>query len=354
MNVAAIMTAGLNTEGDSERARTIRARHPKKQMVLASLFVGLMLSNEAFALEMDPQIPAYAPAPLGAAHIKSVGSDTMGELMRGWAGQFTKLNPNVKIEVDSAGSNTAPPALLDGAAQIGAMSRPMRSEEYEPFEKKYGYHPTSFPVAVDALAIYVNKDNPISCLTLEQLDQIFSKTHLWSRGKNASTWGDIGLSGDWDSHPISLVGRNAASGTHDTFVDAVLRHGEFKDELKEQPGSAEVVKAVAGDKYAIGYSGIGYLTDGVRAVPLAATPGDPCYDTSPASTYSGKYPLARYLYIYLNKAPAKSLDPPILEFVKYALSRDGQEITMKSGFYPITNAIRMPALQKLGVSDGAH
>jgi phosphate transport system substrate-binding protein len=326
-----------------------------KQMVLAaSLVIGLMQTTPALTLEVDPQLPAYAPAPVGAAVIKSVGSDTMGELIRDWAKEFTKLNPNIKIEVDSAGSNTAPPALLDGSAQIGAMSRPMRSEEYEPFEKKYGYHPVSLPVAVDALAVYVNRDNPIECLTLEQLDQIFSKTHLWSRGIDVAAWGDVGLTGDWTSHPISLFGRNAASGTHDTFVDAVLRHGEFKNALKEQPGSAEVVKMVAADKYAIGYSGIGYLTEGIRAVPLAATPGDSCYDTSPASTYSGKYPLSRYLYIYLNKAPSKPLDPPTLEFVKYVLSKDGQNETINSGFYPITHEIRAKDLKALGITDGSQ
>lgn len=230
----------------------------------------------------------------------------------------------------------------------------MRSEEYEPFEKKYGYHPTSFPVAVDALAVYVNKDNPIQCLTIEQLDQIFSKTHLYSGGKNATTWGEAGLSGDWADKPISLFGRNAASGTHDVFVDEVLRHGEFKDALKEQPGSAEVVKMVVGDKYAIGYSGIGYLTSDVRAVPLAATPGAKCYDTSPESAYSGNYPLSRYLYIYLNKAPTKPLDPAVLEFAKYMLSRDGQMGTIKSGFYPITNAVRTKGLSALGVSSDAN
>ncbi len=261
-----------------------------------------------------------------------------------------KLNPNVKIDVDARGSSTAPAALLDGTAQLGPMSRPMRSEEYEPFEKKYGYHPTSFPVAVDALAVYVNKDNPIQCLTIEQLDQIFSKTHLYSGGKNVRTWGEVGLSGDWADKPISPFGRNALSGTHDVFVDAVLRHGEFKDALKEQPGSAEVVKMVAADKYAIGYSGIGYLTDGVRAVPLATTPGDKCYDTSPESAYSGNYPLSRYLYVYLNRAPTKPLDPAVLEFAKYILSRDGQMDTIKSGFYPITSATRAKGLSALGVS----
>jgi phosphate transport system substrate-binding protein len=214
----------------------------KTLSLVSSVLFGVTLVTGAHALDVDPQLPAYKPVPIGSTEIKSVGSDTLGDLMRKWADQFTKLNPTVKIEVESKGSSTAPPALLDGVSQLGPMSRPMRSEEYEPFEKKYGYHPASFPVALDALAVYVNKDNPIECLTIEQLDQIFSKTHLYSGGKNATTWGDAGLTGDWATHPISLFGRNSASGTYDTFVDAVLRHGEFKDELKEQPGSAEVVK----------------------------------------------------------------------------------------------------------------
>lgn len=319
-----------------------------------SLIIGFSLSTRAHALEVDPQIPAYAPAPVGAAVIKSVGSDTMGELMRNWASAFSKLNPNVKFEIESKGSGTAPAALVDGTSQLGPMSRPMRSEEYEPFEKKYGYHPASFPAAVDALAIYVNKDNPIQCLTMQQLDQIFSKTHLYSSGVNVSTWGDLGLTGEWASHPIALFGRNAQSGTHDVFVEGVLRHGEFKDDLKEQPGSAEVVRAVAADKYAIGYSGIGYLTDQVRAVPLAVAPGYECYDTSPASAYSGNYPLARYLYVYLNKAPNRPLDPPTLEFVKYVLSKDGQNETIKSGYYPITRELRAKDLKALGISDASQ
>jgi len=326
----------------------------KTLSLASSVLIAMTLVTRALALDVDPQLPAYKPVQLGRTEIKSVGSDTMGDLMRNWAAQFTKLNPAVKIEVESKGSSTAPAALIDGASQLGAMSRSMRSEEYEPFEKKYGYHPSSFPVALDALAVYVNKDNPIECLTIEQLDQIFSKSHLYSGGKNVITWGEAGVTGEWAAHPISLFGRNSASGTYDTFVDAVLRHGEFKDELKEQPGSAEVVKMVADDKYAIGYSGIGYLKDGVRTVPLAAVSGDRCYDTSPASTYSGNYPLSRYLRLYLNKAPSKPLDPAMLEFIKYVVSRDGQTDTVNSGFYPITEAIRAKALMTLGISNASN
>ena len=177
-----------------------------------------------------------------------------------------------------------------------------------------------------------DKDNPIECLTLSQLDRIFSKTFLPGIGGSILTWGELGLTGEWASHPIALFGRNAASGTHDVFLDSVLQHGDFKDNVTEEPGSAEVVSAVAADKYAIGYSSIGYLTDQVRAVPLAIASGDTCYDTSPASTYSGHYPLARYLNIYLNKAPDKPLDPPTLEFIKFVLSKDGQNETIKSEF----------------------
>jgi len=325
----------------------------KTSTLALSVLVGVTLGTGARAVDLDPQLPPYAPAPVSAALIKSVGSDTMGELMKNWAGGFSKLNPNVKFEIESKGSVTAPAALVDGASQLGPMSRPMASEEYEPFEKKYGYHPASFPAAVDALAVYVNKDNPIQCLTIGQLDRIFSSSYGPGEGGNISTWGDLGLTGEWAPHPIALFGRNALSGTHDVFVQAVLNHRDFKDNLKEQPGSEEVVKAVAADKYAIGYSGIGYLTDQVRAVPLAVASGYECYDTSPSSTYSGKYPLARYLYVYVNKAPSKPLDPPTLEFLKYILSKDGQTETVKSGFYPITHELRASGLKALGIPDGS-
>jgi phosphate transport system substrate-binding protein len=230
------------------------------------------------------------------------------------------------------------------------MSRPMESGEVEAFNKKYGYAPTSLPVAVDALAVYVNKDNPLQCLTLQQVDQIFSKDHWNSGGIDVKTWGGVGLTGEWATKPISLFGRNSGSGTYETFKETVLYKGEFKNELKEQPDSSTVVQMVAGDKSAIGYSGIGYLTPGVRAVPLAASVSRKCYDTSPESAYSGGYPLSRYLYIYLKKDPKQPLDAVATEFLKYVLSKDGQSGTIKSGFYPITNATRTKALGALGIA----
>jgi phosphate transport system substrate-binding protein len=234
------------------------------------------------------------------------------------------------------------------------MSRPMSAEESEAFEKKYGYKASAFAVAVDALAVYVNKDNPIKCLTMEQVDRIFSARRLGSGGHSIDSWGDAGLTGDWASQPIKIYGRNDISGTYEFFREHVLYNGEFKPEVKQQPGSEAVVANVAKDKFAIGYSGIGYKTDGVRAVPLAVSVGRECHDTSAESTYSGKYPVARFLYVYFNKKPNEPIDPLRREFIKYILSRDGQTETEKSGFYPITNEVRESELKRLGLSNLAN
>jgi phosphate transport system substrate-binding protein len=316
----------------------------------AALTASIALATGAIALDLDPQLPTYNAAGGLSGQIKSVGSDTLSTLMKQWADGFKDLYPNVKIEIESKGSSTAPPALVDGISQLGPMSRPMDSSEVDAFEKKYGYVPASAPVAVDALAVYVNKDNPLQCLTLQQVDQIFSKDHWNSGGIDVKTWGDVGLTGEWATKPISLFGRNSASGTYETFKETVLYKGEFKDQLKEQPDSLSVVQMVANDKFSIGYSGIGYLTPGVRAVPLAGSRDGKCYDTSSESAYSGAYPLARYLYIYLNKDPKQPLDLTVAEFIKYVLSKDGQAGTIKGGFYPITNATRMNDLRAFGIS----
>jgi phosphate transport system substrate-binding protein len=321
-----------------------------KLLVCATACLGFSFAAAANAVELDPQLPAYRAGGDLAGHIKSVGSDTMGELMTKWIEGFKTLYPNVSFEIDAKGSATAPPALTQGGSQLGPMSRPMEKSELDAFQSKFGYPPTSVPVAVDALAIYVNKDNPISCLTVQQLDRIFSKDHWNSNGGNIATWGDAGLTGDWADRPVALFGRNAQSGTYQVFKETVLYNGDFKNDLKEQPGSAEVVQHVAADKGAIGYSGIGFLTDGVRAVPLATAQGDKCYDTSAESAYTGKYPLARYLSVYFNKNPTQALDPALVEFLKYIVSKDGQATTRTTGFYPITNSVRLNDLKRLGVA----
>jgi phosphate transport system substrate-binding protein len=298
---------------------------------------------------LDEGLPAYRPIGSLSGHLKSVGSDTLGHEMALWAAAFEKLYPDVKVDVEAAGSATAPQALLDGKSQFGPMSRPMTIGETTAFEGKYGYKVSSFRVAVDALAVYVNKNNPVPCLTLPQLSGIYSVNRKAPGSVNIKTWGELGLTGEWAAQPITLYSRNTISGTYEYFRETALFGGDYKPEIKQEPGSEAVVQNVAADKFGIGYSGIGYKTDGVRAVPLASYYGARCHEPSADVTLSGKYPIARYLYVYLNKKPNQSLDPLRAEFAKYILSRDGQEQTERGGFYPITNEIRDVELTKLGI-----
>jgi len=320
----------------------------KLRLVATALAANLVAITAAIAL--DSNLPAYQAVSGISGQIKSVGSDTLNNEMALWAKGFEGQYPSVKVEIEGKGSATAPPALLKGASQFGPMSRPMSADEIGAFEKKYGYKPAHFRVAADALAIYVNKDNPILCLTLQQLDQIFSSTRQGSGSRSIDTWGGVGMTGEWATKPIAIYGRNSLSGTYEFFRSTVLYNGEYKESVKQQPGSADVVRNVADDKYAIGYSGLGYKTEGVRTVPLAAFYGAQCYDTTAEATYSGKYPVARYLYIYLNKAPDEPLDPLRAEFIKYILSKDGQTLTEKGGYYPISNEIREHELETMGIS----
>lgn len=323
----------------------------RAKTLIAVLAASLFAASAALAL--DQNLPAYHVVDGLSGHIKSVGSDTLGREMKLWAKAFEDLYPDVKIEIEAIGSATAPPALLEGTSQFGPMSRPMTAEELSAFEKKYGYKVSSFRVAVDALAVYVNKDNPISCITIPQLSGIFSPNRMAPGSAAIKTWGDLGLTGEWASRPITLYGRNSLSGTYEYFREAALYGGDYRSDLKEQPGSEAVVQSVASDKFAVGYSGIGYRTDGVRAVPLAPYYGAKCYDASSEATLSRKYPIARYLYVYVNKKPNQPLDPLRAEFIKYILSKDGQIQTEKGGFFTITNEIREHELTKLGISIGS-
>jgi phosphate transport system substrate-binding protein len=301
------------------------------------------------AVALDSALPEYQLVSGITGQLKSIGSDTLNNEMTLWAEGFKSKYPNVKIEIEGKGSSTAPPALVEGTSQFGPMSRPMKAKEIDAFEKKYGYKPSKFRVAVDSLAVYVHKDNPLACLTLPQVDAIFSKSRKGGESKDLKTWGDLGLTGEWASKPISLYGRNSASGTYGYFKEVALFDGDYKDEVKEQPGSSTVVQGVASDKFAMGYSGIGYKTADVRGIPLAAKAGGKCFDTSPANAYSGDYPIARFLYIYVNKNPNQPLDPLRREFIKYALSKQGQTETVKGGYYPIANAVREEDLEALAV-----
>ena len=263
----------------------------------------VLVASLAFAgVEVDSNLPHYQKVSGISGNLSSVGSDTLLNLMTYWCEDFSKIYPSVKCQIEGKGSSTAPPALIEGTSQIGPMSRTMKDKEIDAFVNKFGYKPTTLSIAIDTLAVYVNKDNPIDGLAMEQLDAIFSKTRSCGMNKDITTWNQIGLSGSWVNKPISLYGRNSASGTYGYFKEHTLCKGDYKDTVKEQPGSASVVQGVEKDLYAIGYSGIGYKTSGVRALPLSKKMGEPYVEPTMDNAINGTYPLARALYLNINQS----------------------------------------------------
>lgn len=318
----------------------------KKISLTSALVLAMALSAQAAPTHVDAKIAKYKSAAGVAGNLSSIGSDTLNNLMTYWAEGFKKKYPNVNIQIEGKGSTTAPPALIAGTAQLGPMSRMMKSSEVEAFEKKYGYKPTKIGVALDSLAVYVNKDNPIKSLSLDEVDAIYSSTH--KRGvAEITTWGQLGVTGKLAAMPISLYGRNSASGTYGYFKEHTLKNGDYKNIVKEQPGSASVVEGVAHDLAGIGYSGIGYATSGVRALPLSDKKGGPVEAANYQNVLSGKYPLSRMLYVYVAKKPGQPLPKVVEEFLKFALSKEGQEIVVKDGYDPLTAKMTEDQLKEL-------
>ena len=315
-------------------------------VVAAGLFVAPVAAD---SVSVDKALPDYKAVGGVSGALKSVGSDTLNNVMALWGEGFHKAYPGVQIEIEGKGSSTAPPALTAGTSHFGPMSREMKAKEIDAFEKAYGYKPTGVATSIDMLAVYVHKDNPIQGLSFPQVDAIFSKTRKGGYEKDVRTWGDLGMTGEWADKPISLYGRNSSSGTYGYFKEHALSGGDYKDTVKEQAGSSTVVQGVASDRYAIGYSGIGYKTADVRAVPLASKAGQPFVEAVPEKGYSGEYPLSRFLFVYVNRKPGSDLDPLRREFLRYVLSRQGQEDVARADFLPLPAAVAQEQRSKLGL-----
>ncbi len=319
-----------------------------KSLFTAVCFVAATLvAGSALAAKVDPKLSNYKKTSGVSGNLSSVGSDTLANLMTLWAEEFKRLYPNVNIQIQAAGSSTAPPALTEATSNLGPMSRKMKAKETAAFEKKYGYKPTPIRVAIDALAVYVHKDNPIKGMTFPQVDAIFSSTRKCGYGQDITRWGQLGLGGAWKNRDIQLFGRNSVSGTYGYFKKKAMCKGDYKNAVNEQPGSASVVQSVTASINGIGYSGIGYRTSGVRAVPLTKKAGGKFIAATPENALKGTYPLARFLYVYVNKHPNKPLPPLEREFLKMVLSKIGQRVVVKDGYIPLPVAVAKKELTKL-------
>ena len=313
---------------------------------LLSLLLLSVLSLTAHSLEVDAGIDNYKATSGVSGNLSSVGSDTLANLMTLWAEEFRGFYPSLNIQIQAAGSSTAPPALTEGTSNFGPMSRKMKSKESESFETKFGYKATAIPVAIDALAVFVHKDNPIKGLDIAQIDAIFSITRKCGYASDVKTWGDLGVEGSLSEQPFQLYGRNSVSGTYGYFKKIALCKGDFRDSVNEQPGSASVVQGITKSLNGIGYSGIGYRTSGVKTVPLSRK-GSDFIPATPEAAVSGKYPLGRFLWVYVNKAPNKGLLPIEREFLKMILSREGQDVVIKDGYIPLPEKVVEEYLAKI-------
>jgi len=310
-----------------------------------------LLTAPAMAQQVDPSLPTYEAVSGVSGNLVSIGSDTLNNLMTLWSEGFRSFYPNVAVQIQGAGSGTAPPALVEGTAQFGPMSRPMRGSEIEEFEARYGYEPIAMRGAIDGIGVFVHRDNPIECLSLQQVDAIFSSTRAGGADAQIATWGDAGLTGEWANRPIAMYGRNSASGTFGYFREVALFGGDFSPEVREQPGSSTVIQGVASDVNGIGYSGIGYATADVRAIGISAEPGGECFEPTPEHAGSGAYPIARFLYVYMNVDPNTPLEPLRAEFVRYVYSQQGQADVIRAGFIPVVAAIANADLEAFGLLD---
>ena len=311
--------------------------------------LSLLLATTSLAqrlIDVDPALPSYDKTSSLAGNLNSIGSDTLNNLMTYWAEGFRRYYPSVNVQVEGKGSSTAPTALTVGTSQLGPMSRKMKVTELEDFEDAHGYRPTAIGVALDSLAVYVHRDNPVPSLSLPEVDAMFSSTRRGGLTNEIRAWRDVDVPGRLGRRPLSLYGRNSASGTYGYFKKVALFKGDFKSMVKEQPGSASVVMGVGKDIAVVGYSGIGYKTSDVRVVPLSKKPGGVAYDPTYENVLSGRYPLGRMLYVYVDKDPNEELPPMVSEFLKYMLSQEGQRVVVKDGYLPLTPALAARELAK--------
>lgn len=318
-------------------------------LVAAALAGCLMLTSGAVAddaatARVDPGLPEYRAVAGVSGGIKTQGSDTMLNMAGHWGEAFGTFYPAVRFQTEGKGSSTAPPALLERQAQFGLMSRAMEPEELSLFVERQGYEPTQLRVAIDCVAVFVHADCPLDEITLEQIERVFSVAGA------DMTWGDLGVSEPgWRDRPIALYGRNSASGTYKFFKKAAMGRQDFKPSVKESPGSGGVIGAVGGDRFGMGYSGVGYATSSVKALRIAFAEGEQAFPPSVEYAYSGDYPLARFMYVYLNKDPREQLDPLREAFVRLVFSRQGQEAVLRDGSFPVSAELARRELAKLGL-----
>jgi phosphate transport system substrate-binding protein len=283
---------------------------------------------------VDARLADYRRVDKLDGKIRSVGSSTLSNLINRWSEAFKLLYPTVEVDITGGGSSIAVAALLENRADLAPMSRPMNAKELSDFQAKFGYPPTRITVALDAIAIYVNKSNPLEALTLTQLDSVFSASHKRG-GESIKTWGQLGLSGEWADLDIQAKGPAKTHGMYTIFKEMVMGNGEYRYDLKSEPVSTSIVQNVGAEKSAIGFASYFFSSRRTRPLALSATNAGPYFLPTQQNCLAGKYPLARFLYVYVNKKPGSTLNATTGHFLGFICSKQGQETSAKEGNYPL-------------------
>ena len=305
--------------------------------------------NTAQGIEVDAALPDYEQSEALRQRLRSAGSDTMDLLMQSWVRAFKRWHKDVTLRHEGRGSGTAPRALAEGFAHFGPMSRALNDNERQEFRAEHGYEPTQLIVATDALAVYVHRENPVARrgMTLAELEAVFAQTRSRGHPVSIDSWGGLGLEGEWKTAPIDLLGRNPASGSYGFFQEKALGRGTYKATMLEVVGSAELIDRIARDRIGVGFSGIGYIRDDIAVVPLARERLDEAVTPTPSSARDGTYPLARPLYLTIDMPLGAGPTPLQREFLRFVLSKQGQQLVIEAGFYPLSAGAAAIELSKL-------
>jgi phosphate transport system substrate-binding protein len=331
------------------------------------LAIALFLATSSARAE--EAYPEYLPGGQLNGELHSMGTDVMDTVVLAWLEVFRKAHPQVEATMEARGANTTFPGLLTGQSQLGPISRAIFPREREQFARTYGYPPTEIRVACgtyDAfglsppVVLFVHQDNPVRELTLAQVEEIYAQDGT------ITTWGQVGATGPWAGRPIKVWGLRLPNGTATYFQEAAMHGRDFRSTLVKRPTAdslsrsaqrapnggvqafVDILKGVALDPEAIGYAAPGYDTTGTRMVAIAPHPGSPAVAPTRENVAALRYPLCRFIYLYVNRRPGQPLDPNVQEFLRIVLSRQGQAaVAQRSAFLPLPPRIVREELAKL-------
>lgn len=306
-----------------------------------SLVIGMTLLGQGVpqvAPKVDGGFVPYAPITKVEGTLESIGADSLMDVWEEWREAFKRVQPKVQIKASHVPVSRAIKAFLEEGATLIHMPREMKVDEFQIFQKKYGYQPTKLVVCYDAFIVFVNATNPIQEMGMDQLDAAYSSTRLagYKADSTVETWGDLGVrGGDFSRRPINAYMRAEGLASRVTIQEMVLLKGKFKSSVKECSDWSGIAEAVMTDATGLGIGTLATWLSRNKTLALMPLQSREPVPPTQENVVSGKYPLSRTYYLYVNRAPGKDLPPVVAEFLQFVLSREGQVAVAQATLYPL-------------------